>query len=186
MKSRYVFPATPRPTCRWPSAGRGLAHRCGRQRYLDASGGRRSVPGAFRSRCHRGDQGAGRHARLCPYRLFHQPSAEALAEKLVSAPEDRAGLLRLGGSEAMESAIKLARQYFLEIGQKERRNVIARWQSYHGNTIGALSAGAIAGGRAILALYGRGHAPRLALPCLARQARGGERRRLRRQAGGRA
>jgi adenosylmethionine-8-amino-7-oxononanoate aminotransferase len=46
-----------------------------------------------------------------------------------------------GGSEAMEAALKLARQYFVEIGEPGRRHVIARRQSYHGNTLGALSAG---------------------------------------------
>ena len=44
-----------------------------------------------------------------------------------------------GGSEAVEAAIKLARQYYLESGQTERWRVVARWQSYHGNTLGALS-----------------------------------------------
>ncbi len=43
-----------------------------------------------------------------------------------------------GGSEAVEAALKLARQYFLEIGEPERRRFIARRQSYHGNTLGAL------------------------------------------------
>ena len=46
-----------------------------------------------------------------------------------------------GGSEAVEAALKLARQYFLEIGQPQRHRVIARLQSYHGNTLGALAAG---------------------------------------------
>ena len=46
-----------------------------------------------------------------------------------------------GGSEAVEASIKLARQYYLEKGEPERRYVIARWHSYHGNTLGALSAG---------------------------------------------
>jgi len=46
-----------------------------------------------------------------------------------------------GGSEAVETALKLARQYFVEIGQPERTQVIARRQSYHGNTLGALAAG---------------------------------------------
>lgn len=45
-----------------------------------------------------------------------------------------------GGSEAMESAIKLARQYFLEKGEPRRYKTISRWLSYHGNTLGALSA----------------------------------------------
>jgi adenosylmethionine-8-amino-7-oxononanoate aminotransferase len=46
-----------------------------------------------------------------------------------------------GGSEAVEAALKLARQYFVEIGEPQRRHVIARLQSYHGNTLGALAAG---------------------------------------------
>src|SRR5690606_38334336 len=46
-----------------------------------------------------------------------------------------------GGSEAVEAALKLARQYFVEIGQPTRRHFIARRQSYHGNTLGALAIG---------------------------------------------
>ncbi|MFW7343292.1 aspartate aminotransferase family protein [Pollutimonas sp. H1-120] len=46
-----------------------------------------------------------------------------------------------GGSEAVEAALKLARQYFVEIGQASRRHFIARRQSYHGNTLGALAIG---------------------------------------------
>ena len=53
---------------------------------------------------------------------------------------DRAYLVS-GGSEAVEAAIKLARQYFLEKGESQRHRVIARRQSYHGNTLGALAAG---------------------------------------------
>ena len=69
--------------------------------------------------------------------------AEALAELLIKhAPE---GLERVylvsGGSEAVEASIKLARQYFLEIGQPQRHRIIARQQSYHGNTLGALATG---------------------------------------------
>jgi adenosylmethionine-8-amino-7-oxononanoate aminotransferase len=44
-----------------------------------------------------------------------------------------------GGAESVEAAIKLARQYFLESGQSQRWRVVARWHSYHGNTLGALS-----------------------------------------------
>jgi adenosylmethionine-8-amino-7-oxononanoate aminotransferase len=44
-----------------------------------------------------------------------------------------------GGSEAAEAAAKMARQYHLEIGDDSRYKVVARWQSYHGNTLGALS-----------------------------------------------
>ncbi|XOT97962.1 aminotransferase class III-fold pyridoxal phosphate-dependent enzyme, partial [Alcaligenes pakistanensis] len=46
-----------------------------------------------------------------------------------------------GGSEAVEASLKLARQYFVEIGQPERHIFIARRQSYHGNTLGALAIG---------------------------------------------
>jgi len=75
--------------------------------------------------------------------FFTSEPAEELAELLVEhAPE---GIERVyfvsGGSEATEAAIKLARQYHVERGAPERRHLIARKQSYHGNTIGALSAG---------------------------------------------
>lgn len=69
--------------------------------------------------------------------------AEALADLLIEhAPGDLDRVYFVsGGSEAVESAIKLARQYYLEKGEPERRHLIARKQSYHGNTLGALSAG---------------------------------------------
>ena len=75
--------------------------------------------------------------------FFTSEAAETLADTLIeNAPEniDRVYLVS-GGSEAVEAAIKLARQYFLEIGQPSRHKVIARLQSYHGNTLGALAAG---------------------------------------------
>ena len=46
-----------------------------------------------------------------------------------------------GGSEGVEAALKMARQYFVETGQPQRSHFIARRQSYHGNTLGALSVG---------------------------------------------
>ena len=69
--------------------------------------------------------------------------AEALATKLIAhAPEgiDRVYLVS-GGSEAVEAALKLARQYMIEIGETERTRFISRRQSYHGNTLGALGTG---------------------------------------------
>ncbi len=75
--------------------------------------------------------------------FFTSEPAEALANLLIQhAPTglDRVYLVS-GGSEAAEAAIKLARQYFVEKGEPERGKLIARKQSYHGNTIGALSAG---------------------------------------------
>ena len=76
--------------------------------------------------------------------------AELLADLLIeNAPGDLERVYFVsGGSEATESAIKLARQYYLEIGEPARRHVIARRQSYHGNTLGALSAGGNAWRRA--------------------------------------
>jgi adenosylmethionine-8-amino-7-oxononanoate aminotransferase len=75
--------------------------------------------------------------------FFSSEPAEALAEKLVG--HEPGGLAYVyfvsGGSEAIEASIKLARQYFVETGQKQRRHFIARRQSYHGNTLGALAAG---------------------------------------------
>lgn len=69
--------------------------------------------------------------------------AETLADLLIDqAPGDLDRVyLVSGGSEAVESALKLARQYFVEKGEPKRGRLIARKQSYHGNTMGALSAG---------------------------------------------
>ncbi|MCB1335946.1 MAG: aspartate aminotransferase family protein [Maritimibacter sp.] len=75
--------------------------------------------------------------------FFTSEPAETLADLLVAhAPEgiERVYLVS-GGSEATEAAIKLARQYWVEKGEPGRGKLIARKQSYHGNTIGALSAG---------------------------------------------
>src|SRR3546814_18840757 len=57
------------------------------------------------------------------------------------------------GSEAAEAAIKLARQYHVERGEPSRHRVIARRQSYHGNTLGALSAGGNVARRALYQHY---------------------------------
>jgi len=75
--------------------------------------------------------------------FFTTDVAEQLADRLVrDAPDGLASVyLVSGGSEAMEAALKLARQYFVEIGESERNMFIARRQSYHGNTLGALAVG---------------------------------------------
>ncbi|MEM9639701.1 MAG: aminotransferase class III-fold pyridoxal phosphate-dependent enzyme, partial [Pseudomonadota bacterium] len=75
--------------------------------------------------------------------FFTSDPAEELADRLVdAAPGDLDKVYFVsGGSEAVEAALKLARQYFVEIGQPERRHFIARRQSYHGNTLGALATG---------------------------------------------
>jgi len=82
--------------------------------------------------------------------FFTSEPAEALAEELVGG--EPGGLVQAyfvsGGSEAVEAALKLARQYFVETGEPARSRIIARRQSYHGNTLGALSAGGNAWRRA--------------------------------------
>src|SRR5256714_282742 len=75
--------------------------------------------------------------------FFTTDVSEALAEHLVAhSPEglDEVDFVS-GGSEAVEAALKLARQYFVEIGQPQRTRFVARRQSYHGNTLGALAVG---------------------------------------------
>jgi hypothetical protein len=114
------------------------------KRYLDGSGGAAvSCLGhsnaAVRAALHQQlDQVAFAHTGF-----FTSAPAEQLADTLVAHAPD--GIERVylvsGGSEAVEASLKLARQYFLEIGQPQRHRVIARRQSYHGNTLGALATG---------------------------------------------
>ncbi len=114
------------------------------RRYLDGSGG------AAVSCLGHSDAGvrAALHAQLDRIAFAHtgfftSEPAESLADRLVAAAPE--GIERVylvsGGSEAVEAAIKLARQYFVEIDEPARHRVIARRQSYHGNTLGALAAG---------------------------------------------
>ena len=114
------------------------------KRYLDASGG---AAVSSLGHGHR-DVIAAMHAQIDRLAYAHtgfftSEPAEQLADHLAAnAP---AGLTNVyfvsGGSEAMEAALKLARQYFVEIGQPERTLFIGRRQSYHGNTLGALAVG---------------------------------------------
>jgi len=114
------------------------------RRYLDGSGGA-AVSCLGHSDA---EVRAAIHAQLDRIAFAHtgfftSEPAEDLADLLIEqAPEgiDRVYLLS-GGSEAVEAAIKLARQYFLETGESQRHRLIARRQSYHGNTLGALAAG---------------------------------------------
>ncbi len=113
-------------------------------RYLDASGGAAvSCLGhsneAVRAAIHKQvDELAYAHTGF-----FTTSPAEELADFLTTrAPgEMEAVYFVSGGSEAVETALKMARQYYLEIGQPQRRHIIARRQSYHGNTLGALAVG---------------------------------------------
>jgi adenosylmethionine-8-amino-7-oxononanoate aminotransferase len=114
------------------------------RRYLDACGGAAvsclghshpAVIAAIRAQAE----------RLCYAHtsFFTSEPAEELAEHLLArAPEGLSHAYFVsGGSEAVEAALKMARQYFVEIGQPQRSVFVSRRQSYHGNTLGALAVG---------------------------------------------
>ncbi len=114
------------------------------KRYLDASGGAavsclgHSDPDVI--------QAIKDQAEALPFAhtaFFSSPAAEDLADLLVGKAPDGIGMVYFmsGGSEAVEAALKMARQYFLETGEPDRTRFIARRQSYHGNTLGALAVG---------------------------------------------
>src|SRR6266516_1695298 len=114
------------------------------RRILDASGG--AAVSCLGHQHPRVLEAMARQASTLAYAhtgFFSSEPAEALAEHLVGhEPGGLAGVYFVtGGSEAIEASIKLARQYFIEIGQPQRQRFIARRQSYHGNTLGALAAG---------------------------------------------
>ena len=120
-----------------------LVDRQGR-RYLDASGGA-AVSCLGHSDRAVSDAIARQVAKL-PYAhtsFFSNEPMEELAARLVAtapAPLDKV-YFTSGGAEAMEAALKLARQYFVEKGEPGRVHFIARRQSYHGNSLGALAVG---------------------------------------------
>ncbi len=112
-------------------------------RYLDACGGAAvsclghshpAVINAIRSQ-----------VGMLPYAhtsFFTTEALEELGDALVNrAPGMGKVMLLCGGSETMEAALKLSRQYFVECGEAQRELFIARRQSYHGNTLGALGVG---------------------------------------------
>lgn len=112
------------------------------RRYLDglaglfvvqAGHGRREIAEAMAQQAER--------LGFFPLWTYAHPTAIELAQRLAAkAPGDlNRVFLTTGGGEAVESAWKLARQYFLEIGQPERVNVVARRTAYHGSSIGALN-----------------------------------------------
>jgi adenosylmethionine-8-amino-7-oxononanoate aminotransferase len=114
------------------------------KRYLDASGGAavsclgHNHPAVIQAIKDQLDKIPYAHTAF-----FTTEVSERLAEHLIQrAPE---GLERVyfvsGGSEANETALKLVRQYHLEAGQPKRHRFIARRESYHGNTLGALAVG---------------------------------------------
>src|SRR6201988_2335303 len=122
-----------------------------RRRVLDASGGAAvSCLGHQHPRVLDAMKERASKIAYPPTAFFSSEPAEALAETLVG--HEPGGLAYAyfvsGGSEAIEAAIKLARQYFVERGEPQRQHFIARRQSYHGNTLGALAAGGNAWRRA--------------------------------------
>ena len=141
----HVFHRNPRNT--YPVAQRGegayLIDASGK-RYLDASGGAavsclgHSDPAVI-------EAVQTQLARL-PFAhtsFFSNEPMERLADELVARIPGRFDKVYFvsGGSEAIEASLKLARQYFVEKGEPQRRHIIARRQSYHGNTLGALAVG---------------------------------------------
>ena len=112
--------------------------------YIDASGGAavsclgHGHPDVVAAMHRQIDQLAYAHTSF-----FTTQVAEELADLLIeTAPQGMSHVYFVsGGSEAVEAALKMARQYFVEIGQPQRRHFIARRQSYHGNTLGALAVG---------------------------------------------
>ena len=114
------------------------------RRYIDASGGAavsclgHGHPDVMAAMHRQIEQLSYAHTSF-----FTTEVAEQLADLLVAtAPAGMSHVYFVsGGSEAVEAALKMARQYFVEIGQPQRRHFIARRQSYHGNTLGALAVG---------------------------------------------
>lgn len=141
----HILHRSLRHTLPLAASGRGIhvVDTAGRD-YLDASGGAavsclgHNHPDVMRAMHEQIDRIAYAHTSF-----FSTAVAEELADTLVArAPAGVSHVyLVSGGSEAIEAALKLARQYFVEIGQPQRRHFIARRQSYHGNTLGALAVG---------------------------------------------
>lgn len=114
------------------------------KQYIDASGGAavsclgHGHPDITRAMHEQADKLAFAHTSF-----FTTEPAERLADELIAhAPKGISHVYYVsGGSEAIEAALKMARQYHVERGEPQRRHFIARRQSYHGNTVGALSVG---------------------------------------------
>src|SRR3989441_4648074 len=144
--SSGLFPRDFKKTFPIASRGKGcwIMDRSGR-RFLDASGQAavvsigHGVAEIGRAMAEQSSQIAFAHTSQ-----FHTAPAEKLAERLLAMapPNFRDGgrvYFTSGGSEATETTIKLARQFHLENGQKNRYRVLSRRQSYHGSTLGAMS-----------------------------------------------
>ncbi|HVW50504.1 MAG TPA: aspartate aminotransferase family protein [Trinickia sp.] len=141
----YVFHRMPKLSLPVAVAGDGIEIiDSSGKRYIDASGGAAvSCLGHSHKRIVDAIERQARRLAYAHTSFFTTEAAEALAEHLVKAAPAGIGYAYFvsGGSEAMEAALKLARQYFVEIGEPARKHFIARRQSYHGNTLGALAIG---------------------------------------------
>lgn len=141
----HVFHRNPKLKLPFAVGGKGieLIDQDGK-RYIDASGGAavsclgHGHPVVIEAIKQQLDSLAYAHTSF-----FTTEVAETLADRLAqAAPGDLNHVYFVsGGSEAVEAALKMARQYFVEIGQPSRHHFIARRQSYHGNTLGALAIG---------------------------------------------
>ena len=150
MKHVFHRNARSEPPVAVGGAGPYLVDEAGK-RYLDASGGAavsclgHGHPAVIAAIKHQAERIAYAHTSF-----FTSEPAEALADWLIEA--SGAAFERVyfvcGGSEGVEAALKLARQYFLETGEPGRTRFIGRRQSYHGNTLGALAVGGNAWRRA--------------------------------------
>lgn len=148
----HVFHRNPQHTLGVAVRGQGISlfDQQGKQ-YIDASGGAavsclgHGHPDVINAIKHQLDQVAYAHSSF-----FTTQACEDLADFLAErSPGDLDHVYFVsGGSEAIEASLKLARQYFVEIGQDTRCHFIARRQSYHGNTLGALAIGGNAWRRA--------------------------------------
>jgi len=127
------------------ASGRGVfIHDTAGKEYIDASSGAavsclgHSHPDVLAAMREQLDRLAYAHTSF-----FTTQVAEELANNLIArAPSGMGHVFFVsGGSEAIEAALKLARQYFVERGEPQRRTIIARRQSYHGVTLGALAVG---------------------------------------------
>lgn len=145
MKSQFIFQRNSQSDLPIAAAGDGCFIRdADGKAYLDGSGGAAvSCLGHSDSHVKNAILAQVESLSYAHTSFFTSAPAEQLAARLASyAPGDiNRVYLVSGGSEAIEAALKLARQYFTEIGQPERKHIIARRQSYHGNTLGALAAG---------------------------------------------
>jgi adenosylmethionine-8-amino-7-oxononanoate aminotransferase len=124
------------------------------RRYIDASGGAAvSCLGHGHPRVIEAIKDQLGKVEFAHTSFFTNAPSEQLAAMLIARAPEGFGKGRVAflgsGSEAMEASMKLARQYFVEIGEPDRVHFISRRMSYHGNTLGALAVGGHAGRRAI-------------------------------------